>query len=139
MSESGIRNVRALVMVNPTRTVLGAPLSAVSTPQALPMKSGNKDIEGGKYERENFKGKIITMPTTLQKLTDELQNIAKQVDDLIAKSTGERLGFALIIFTDNVVSHVSNGEPSVTSHALQKLLKHWEEEKLPTIRPDKLS
>ena len=79
------------------------------------------------------------MPTTLQKLTDELQNIAKQVDDLIAKSTGERLGFALIIFTDNVVSHVSNGEPSVTSHALQKLLKHWEEEKLPTIRPDKLS
>lgn len=63
-------------------------------------------------------------------LSKDLKDIAKRLDALLAKSAGERMGFALVVFPFGRLgrgSYVSNCERDKMVEELETLLQRWKD------------
>ncbi|MGI2181063.1 hypothetical protein ACRN9F_02240 [Shewanella oncorhynchi] len=63
------------------------------------------------------------------KVSKNLQALAKMLDKELEKVAGQRMGFSLIVFSDNEsgeTNYVSNCARNESAKALSKVLKKWE-------------
>jgi len=62
------------------------------------------------------------------KVSKKMPEIAKLINDKIVDTGGERLGFTLIIFTDERASYISNCNRKLSTEAIKHLLDCWEKD-----------
>ncbi len=64
--------------------------------------------------------------TITHKISTEAKNIAKNVDKNLKEIAGERIGFTLIIYTDDRATYVSNVSREMAINELKTLMEYWE-------------
>ena len=63
-----------------------------------------------------------------RKISEEMQNIAKHVDELLTGIAGQRMGFSLVVFNvveNSRMNYVSNCDRKEVQSALTDLLEGW--------------
>ncbi len=60
------------------------------------------------------------------KLSESLQDIAGALDDVITEVAGERIGFALIVFTEGRASYISSIKRDDAKEQIKHLLELWD-------------
>lgn len=60
-------------------------------------------------------------------LSQNLQSVAKAVDEFIEVAAGERIGFTLIVFTEGRASYISTVDRSDSVREIKHLLEIWEQ------------
>jgi hypothetical protein len=60
------------------------------------------------------------------KLSAALQDIAGALDEVIEETAGERIGFCLIVFTEERASYISSVDRKIVTEQLKYLLELWE-------------
>lgn len=61
------------------------------------------------------------------KLSKGLRQIAKDLDEQIEKTAGERIGFSLIVFTEGRASYMSNCAREDSVREMRHLLDLWDQ------------
>lgn len=72
------------------------------------------------------------------KISIEAANIAKALDKHIEDIAGERIGFTLMIYTDDRATYISNCSRELAINELKTLLEYWEAD-MPDIPAHKIS
>jgi hypothetical protein len=61
------------------------------------------------------------------KISEGMQDLAGALDDVIEEIAGERVAFALIIFTEGRASYISSAKREEVRQQMLDLIKFWDE------------
>ena len=60
-------------------------------------------------------------------LSQNMEKIAKDLDTAIEEAAGQRVAFALFVFTPNRASYISTAKRQEVITEIKKLLSYWEQ------------
>lgn len=60
------------------------------------------------------------------RVSEQLKDIAQRLDADLTQAAGERVAFALVVYTGNRASYISTASRDESREALRHLLAHWD-------------